>query len=145
MVAVTTLTKTVISRSEIIVPRRLHTLSTRLETHYTTSYLRTLLDGVMSVYRESLPRFGTTFILTHTQKWTSNINNIAFPSQDKIINFLWYVESLFYHVSGLFSKMKNCMFNSLYISEIPTLFLQGLNSFSTLTTPFYIFFWNENP
>ncbi len=46
----------------IIVQRSLHPLSTCLETVCMTSHLRTLIDGVARVYRETLCCFGTTFI-----------------------------------------------------------------------------------
>ncbi len=67
-VTVTTLTKTTISRSEIIVQRRSLTLSTRFEMLYTTSHLRTLVGGVASIYRGPLQCFGTT--VAHHVLWS---------------------------------------------------------------------------
>ncbi len=47
-------TKTTLSRSEIIVQRRSHAFSTRLETLHTTSYLQTPVDGAVSICRGTL-------------------------------------------------------------------------------------------
>ncbi len=63
---VITLTKTTIFHLKIIVQRRSCTLSTRLKMLYTTSYLRTPVDGVASVYRGTVWCFGATLILIET-------------------------------------------------------------------------------
>ncbi len=62
-VTVTAFTETTISRLEIIMQRRSYALLTRLKMLYTTSDLRCLVDGVASIYQETLQCFGTTFIL----------------------------------------------------------------------------------
>ncbi len=59
-IIVTTLTKTVISHSKIIIYRRSCTLLTCLKTLYRTSYLRTPVDGVASIYRGTSWCLGTT-------------------------------------------------------------------------------------
>ncbi len=61
-VTVTTFTKTAISYSGIIAQRCSCALSTRLKMFYTTSNLRTTVDGVASIYRGSLQCFGTALV-----------------------------------------------------------------------------------
>ncbi len=76
-VAVTTLTKTIISHLEIIVQSRSHFLSTRLEMLNTTNYVRIPVDGIANVYWGTLWCFRITLVLkknrwrnwTHFDRW----------------------------------------------------------------------------
>ncbi len=64
-VTVTTLTKTTISCSEIIIRRRSQDLLSRLEMLYTTNNLRIPVDGVTSIYRGTLQCFEATFVFPY--------------------------------------------------------------------------------
>ncbi len=73
-ITVTTFTKSATSCSEIIVQWRSRALSTCLEMLYATSFLRTSIDGVASLYRGTFWCFSTTFVFFKKKKALGNID-----------------------------------------------------------------------